>query len=354
MKKQEYLMLGHSFRPGKDNIAGWFMSEKFDGRRCFWDGGLSRGMPASVVPYANTVKDYRLKQSPIATGMWSRTGKVVHAPDWWLDELPMVPLDGELFSGRKQFQDLSKIVAKHTGGDDWNQVTLRAFDSPPFLKMFAQRTVTVRDYDFKIPNCMAWYQRHINSDIQIASDRWTFEMVQMWLKKKDLGAVASLIRQEQLPFCHLDAVKQVERRLEDLLKVGGEGVMLRKHSSLWVTERCRTLLKYKPWLDDEAVIIGFTTGRETEKGSRLLGKIGALIVDYKEKRLELSGLTDEEREFKHSWDSAWALLNPGKDAPNNAEGKHFKIGQTITFKYRELSDDGVPKEARYWRKRDAE
>ena len=44
-------------------------------------------------------------------------------------------------------------------------------------------------------------------------------------------------------------------------------------------------------------MVGFTSGRETTKGSRLLGKIGALIVDYQGKRLELSGLTDAEREF---------------------------------------------------------
>ena len=36
------------------------------------------------------------------------------------------------------------------------------------------------------------------------------------------------------------------------------------------------------------------------------------------------------------------------------QGKSFKRGQTVTFKYRELTDDGIPKEARYWRRRDAE
>ena len=46
--------------------------------------------------------------------------------------------------------------------------------------------------------------------------------------------------------------------------------------------------------------------------------------------------------------------NPGMDAPYWVEGKQFKKGQTVTFKYRELTDDGIPKEARYWRRRDAE
>ena len=40
--------------------------------------------------------------------------------------------------------------------------------------------------------------------------------------------------------------------------------------------------------------------------------------------------------------------------PTFCQGKSFKVGQTVTFKYRELTDDGIPKEARYWRRRDAE
>ena len=101
-------------------------------------------------------------------------------------------------------------------------------------------------------------------------------------------------------------------------------------------------------------MVGFTSGRETARGSRLLGKIGALIVDYQGKRLELAGLTDAEREFADPSARQWATSNPGIDAPRWVEGKQFRLGQTVTFKYRELSDDGIPKEARYWRRRDAE
>jgi hypothetical protein len=43
--------------------------------------------------------------------------------------------------------------------------------------------------------------------------------------------------------------------------------------------------------------------------------------------------------------------NPGIDTPYWVEGTQFKKGQVVTFKYRELSDDGIPKEARYWRRR---
>ena len=65
-------------------------------------------------------------------------------------------------------------------------------------------------------------------------------------------------------------------------------------------------------------------------------------------------LTDAEREFADQMGRDWAVNNPGLDAPYWVEGRQFKIGQTVTFKFRELSNDGIPKEARYWRGRDAE
>ena len=84
-------------------------------------------------------------------------------------------------------------------------------------------------------------------------------------------------------------------------------------------------MKFKPFSDAEAVITGFTTGRETEKGSRLLGKIGALITKFDGKRLELAGLTDTEREFADQLSIEWAKNNPGEDAPYWVEGKHFSL-----------------------------
>lgn len=358
--KLEYLMLGHTFKPEKYNIAGWFLSEKLDGMRAYWDGGISRGIKASEVPYANKIKDHRLKVEPVATGLWSRTGKVIHAPFWWLDDLPNLPLDGELWIGRNYFQELTSIVSRFDGSLEWGDVQYCVFDSPPFLRMFGDRKITVRDYEFWITNAMDWYYKQIlqfeQSDFTIKSvgDKWTFEWVQNWLNRQELGPRVTLINQEQLPFSYFEAIETINQRLQELLEVGAEGVVLRKHSSFWQPMRCHTLLKYKPWNDAEAVVTGFTTGRLTEKGSRLLGMIGALIVDFDGKKLELSGLTDEEREFSKEWMSNYAVEFPGQVVPHRPykfEGTHFKIGDTITFKYRELSNDGIPKEARYYRKR---
>ena len=43
--RREFLQLADTYNPAKHKIAGYLVSEKLDGTRCFWDGGLSRGVP---------------------------------------------------------------------------------------------------------------------------------------------------------------------------------------------------------------------------------------------------------------------------------------------------------------------
>ena len=68
----------------------------------------------------------------------------------------------------------------------------------------------------------------------------------------------------------------------------------------------------------------------------------------------MAGLTDAEREFLNMDMARTATGRPGQDMPTHFQGKHFKVGDTITIKYRKLTDAGLPKEARYFRKRDVE
>src|SRR5208282_6202409 len=69
------LLLAHKWELDIE-LAGWWMSEKLDGVRAFWDG----------------------------TQFISRLGNMFHAPDWFIADLPKSPLDGELWGGRKMFQ----------------------------------------------------------------------------------------------------------------------------------------------------------------------------------------------------------------------------------------------------------
>lgn len=332
--KPEFLMLSQTYK--NQHVGGWWASEKLDGCRAFWDGGVSRGILAANVPYANTEKDYRLKRPPKATGLWSRSGKVIHAPDWWLDQLPFIPLDGELFLGRGRFQELRTIVGAEER--NWQDVKYKVFDSPTWHAFGRPRDIKIRnEYTFSIKDVFTWM-----SPVNLG--RLPFDLIQKHLVSKCHGICQPLL-QTKLPFVGFKEV--VDEMLLEVTKDGGEGVMLRKESCVWLPERSHNLLKYKPWHDAEGVVTGFTTGK-----GKYLGMIGALILDFNDKRLELSGLTDQEREFETEGMRTVATCYDGKDMPSTAQGAHFKVGDTVTFRYRELSDDGIPKEARYWRQHD--
>ena len=49
MTRREFLQLAKSYNPEKNKIAGWYLSEKLDGTRCFWDGGITRGMDIATI-----------------------------------------------------------------------------------------------------------------------------------------------------------------------------------------------------------------------------------------------------------------------------------------------------------------
>ena len=68
------VLLAHVWENDVD-LKGWWMSEKLDGVRAFWDGKVFR----------------------------SRLGNLFHAPDWFAEGLGDVALDGELWIARKAF-----------------------------------------------------------------------------------------------------------------------------------------------------------------------------------------------------------------------------------------------------------
>ncbi len=109
---------------------------------------------------------------------------------------------------------------------------------------------------------------------------------------------------------HLDC------ELDRIAALGGEGVMLREPGSRYEAGRSPTLLKIKRFHDAEARVIGHLPG-----AGRHTGRLGALDVALTDgTRFSVgTGLSDAERE------------NPPP------------IGSTITFRYQELTDGGVPR-----------
>lgn len=202
------------------NPWGWWISEKLDGVRAVWNGRT----------------------------LVSRTGKVFHAPVWFIKDLPAgITLDGELGEARGMFQKTVGTVRTHKG--DWGNVKYMIFD-----------VVAGGGYEIR---------------------RDTLERL-------------------KLPG-HCKVLKQTrckgEQHLEDfeagILESGGEGVMLRKSNSLYEHDRSENLLKMKIFHTDEARVVGYKDGK-----GRHAGRLGALICEYMGKVFNIgTGLTDRLREL---------------------------------------------------------
>jgi len=388
--KREFLMLAHKLDFAKFCVGGAYYSEKLDGKRAFWDGGVTRGIPKSEVPWANHAKDERYIDPPIATGLWSRYGNVIHAPDWWLDALPVMPLDGELYPNvadhtKEHRQDLMSKISKLVPVDsEWAEVALHAYGIPNYAEVFREGQVRNPNYEhlFTIQD-EVWMLRAVD-DFDKDWDYWpkshkrlSFEQEEYLLIGKLANCNPKIVKTHEqclLPYSTFDAIAVLEQKLLDVVAEGGEGLIVRAGIPHWQPTRSHHMLKLKPCDDAEGIVVGYTTGRETNRGSKLLGMMGALILEIEGgKRLELSGFTDEERrlhaikqvptpftdgcglqEFDPPTPFAafdWASEHPGEEVPDWIEAIKFPRGTVVTFKYRGKSKDGIPQEARYDRVR---
>lgn len=348
--KPEFVQLAKPYNPEKHNIVGWWVSEKLDGIRAWWDGGVSRGFWAHQVPWANTLKDKKPRR---ATGLWTRSMKPVSAPPEFIELLPEgLIVDGELYMGRGRFQDTMATVMDHTPKANWEHVKFVAHDLPNSAAMFRARDVKVRnDYTISIgPDAIDWWWTQMEDHTPVFE---SFEETighlsrHMPLFRANDEQPGGVYTNKFWKIAKLDLVASF---LDDVLGMGGEGAMYRHPTLPWAPHRSHALLKHKPFDIDTGRVVGFTSGAETDKGSKYLGMIGAVIVETDGKRFKVSGFTDAEREFKTG--DGFAVIaaeNPGSTMPDFVDGKIIKRGSFIKYKYRELTDDGVPKEARYHR-----
>ena len=87
------LLLANKWTPDI-NPTNWWMSEKLDGIRAYWDG----------------------------TNLISRLGNRFDAPKWFTKNLGNIPLDGELWLGRGKFQETMSIVRSLGLNDEWQPI----------------------------------------------------------------------------------------------------------------------------------------------------------------------------------------------------------------------------------------
>lgn len=216
-----------------------------------------------------------------------RSGREVSAPRAFLAALPGEPLDGELWLGRGRFEVLSGIVRTRSPREgDWADVRYMVFELPGGAGSFAERAARLNEL---VARC--------GSTQLVAAPQ-----------ERVAGRGA------------------LQRRLTSVVGAGGEGLMLHLAAAPVLTGRSDVLLKLKPHLDAEAVVVAQRGG-----AGKYRGLVGALEVETPDGRRFLvgSGLTDALR--------------------RNPPGR----GEVITYRYRDLTSNGLPRFATYLRRHDA-
>jgi DNA ligase-1 len=125
------VLLAHVWENDVD-LVGWWMSEKLDGVRAYWDGRR----------------------------FLSRLGNEYIAPAWFTQGLPDTPLDGELWVGRKQFQRCVSIVRKQEAHEEWREVRYLIFDAPAHKAPFEERLQHIQDTLARHKPAYAQYHTH--------------------------------------------------------------------------------------------------------------------------------------------------------------------------------------------------
>lgn len=343
MANRELAMLAKEYVKERDRAGGMYISEKMDGMRALWLPA-TRGLKVSTIPFANMEKDLR---NHLASGLWSRYGKPIFAPEWFLVGFPSYPLDGELWAGRQRFDEVMSYTKKlEPIEEEWQQIKYCAFDAPLYKTIFATGQITGPQYNKKMKledNLLALGLEAEKEDQQIFD--FSYRILQRDLVETTF---LKLHPQEVTPFNTPAAVALIEQRLNEITEAKGEGLMLRHPASAWEPNRSKFLLKAKKLKDAEARVVGYRAGQ-----GKYLGMLGSLTVCWEHGTFELSGFTDEERNLSDSW-RRWAINNPGELLPVALDisdaSREFPVNTIVTFRYRELTPDKMPKEGRYLRK----
>ena len=134
------LSLAKSFKDGLFSQAYW-VSEKLDGIRCYWDG----------------------KQ------LLSRSGNVIHAPAWFVQSFPQTPMDGELWIKRGGYQLITKVVLDKTPNEQhWRKVSYQVFDLPSSPAPFELRQTKLQSLikQVNVPH-LAWVKQEKMNDSEL-------------------------------------------------------------------------------------------------------------------------------------------------------------------------------------------
>lgn len=111
------------------NISGWYMSEKLDGIRGYWDGEK----------------------------LYTKNGNEIIAPQWFVKNFPPFALDGELWSKRGDFEFIQSTVLDKAPSNHWKKITYNIFEVPNAKGTFLSR----------LQEAKKWFELHPNLYVKI-------------------------------------------------------------------------------------------------------------------------------------------------------------------------------------------
>lgn len=216
------MILLKTYQKGQD-VVGWWMSEKLDGVRAQWDG----------------------------QHLVSRGGHVFSAPKSFLKGFPPYALDGELWTQRKDFENIVSIVRQKVPDQRWDKVTFNVFEVPDQSGGLESRLSVLKVY----------LQAHRAPHLRI------------------------------IPQTKIRSQDHLNLELKRLIALGAEGLVIRAPGLPYMTGRQSSALKLKPFLDDECQLVGTTPGK-----GKYQGQVGALVCLWQGQEVLIgSGLTDQDR-----------------------------------------------------------
>lgn len=203
-------------------IHNWVMSEKLDGVRGYWDG----------------------KQ------MFTRGGTLLSPPPYFIQAFPPFAIDGELFSQRNNFEEISSIT-RSMEDKGWHKLKLYVFDVPEAKGDLFERLAILENY----------------------------------LKKQPTPYI------DIIPQIPIQNIRHVQEFLIQVEKGQGEGVVVRNPKAPYQKKRSNQILKIKSTQDEECTVTAHHRGK-----GQFANVLGALTCENHRGKFRIgSGFKLEER-----------------------------------------------------------
>lgn len=207
--------------------------------------------------------------------LYSRGGKKLNPPSFFTQNFPPFAIEGELWNKRGEFEGIASIVKSSKNPKNWEKLKFYIFEVPNQKGGILQRLEVLENY----------LSTHPAPFIQI------------------------------IPQLQVSDSKELMQKLDEITKLGGEGLVLRDKNEPYYTGRNQKAMKLKAYLDRECKIISYTQGE-----GKFTNQVGSIICQDEDKSFKIgSGMSEDFR----------------KNPP--------KLGTIITYKYFGLTKKGLPK-----------